>query len=235
MHWSNTILSGWYPSKLSFRQHKITGIFCRLMRLFWCLSECYVSLPKVAGCLSQPTTVSCVTNCYAVCDSDTSFTFIIPSSWATVLSVSFVSPPLRTSEGSFSFCTCSLLPQRLALKDQTLLLSHYHFYRPLTTRYCFGHPLFLSPFLIPTSSSQLTYLHCSSNSKLYSMLSTCPSVTPISIPPILSTYTFLPRFLTPGRITVRLRGGGETRWPPTSQNCQTWFPPVVHLHGNQTN
>lgn len=41
-------------------------------RLFWCLSECYASLPKVAGRLSQFTTVLCVTNCNAVCDSGTS-------------------------------------------------------------------------------------------------------------------------------------------------------------------
>lgn len=62
------------------------------MRLFWCLSECYASLPKAAGCLSQPTTLLCVTNCYAVGDSGISFTLESPSFWATVLSVSFVSP-----------------------------------------------------------------------------------------------------------------------------------------------
>lgn len=140
----------------------------------------------------------------------------------------FSLPPLRLSEGSFSFCTCSLLSHRLALKDQTLLLFHYHFDRSLTTSYCFVRPLFLSPSLIPTSSSQLAYLHCNINSKLYSMLSTCPSVSPISIPPFLSTSASFPRSLTPGRTTVRLRGGGGIRWLPTSQSCQTWCPHAVH-------
>lgn len=120
----------------------------------------------------------------------------------------FFLPPLRTSEGSFSFCTCSLLSHQRALKDQTLLLSLYHFYRSLTTCYYFVRLLFLSPSLIPTSPSRLAY---SINSKLSSMLSTCPPVSPISIPPILSTSASLPCFLTPGRTTVRLRGGGGTR------------------------
>lgn len=154
-------------------------------------------------------------------------TLVIPSSWATLLFLFFL-PPLRLSEGSFSFCTCSLLSHRLALKDQTFLLFHYHFDRSLTTRYCFVRPLFLSPSLIPTSSSRLAYLHCNINSKLYSMLSTCPSVSPISIPPILSTSASLPRSLTTGRTTVRLRGGGGTRWRPTSLNYQTWCLHAVH-------
>lgn len=84
MHWSITILSCWYPSKLPFRQHQNPGIFYHFVRLFWCLSRQLV--------VSQTTTVLCVTNCYAVCDLGISFTLIIPSPWATVLSVSFVSP-----------------------------------------------------------------------------------------------------------------------------------------------
>lgn len=141
--------------------------------------------------------------------SGTSSTLVIPSALAFVLSL-FSLPPLRTSEGSFSFCTCSLLSHQLALKDQTLSLFHYHLDRSLTTL-CFVRPLLLPPFLIPTSSSRLAYLHCNIDSKLYSMLSTCPSVFPMPIPPVLSTSTSVLRFLTPGRITVRLRGGGGTR------------------------
>lgn len=67
------------------------------------------------------------------------------------------------------------------------------------------------------------------------MFSTCPFVSPISIPPAFFTSASLPRFLAPGKTTVRLRGGGGTRWPPTSQNCQTWCPHAVHWHENQTN
>lgn len=136
----------------------------------------------------------------------------------------FSPPPLRISEGSFSFCTRSLLSQRLAWKDQTLLLPHYYFLKIIDYILLFCTSIiFLSPSLILTSSSRLTHLHCNINSKLYSMLSTC-----LSVPPILSTSASLPRFLTAGRITVRLRGGDGTRWLPTSQSCQTWCLPAVH-------
>lgn len=37
-----------------------------------------------------------------------------------------------------------------------------------------------------------------------------------------------------GKTTVKLNGGDGTRWQPTSQNCQTWFPPVVPWLENQT-
>lgn len=119
----------------------------------------------------------------------------------------FSPPPLRISEGSFSFCTRCLLSQRLAWKDQTLLLPHYYFLKIIDYILLFCTSIiFLSPSLILTSSSRLTHLHCNINSKLYSMLSTC-----LSVPPILSTSASLPRFLTAGRITVRLRGGDGTR------------------------
>lgn len=193
MHWSNTILSCWYPSKLAFRQHKITGIFRHFMHLFRYLTRQLV--------VSQPTTMLCVTNCYAVCDSGISFTLIIPSPWATVLCLFSLSPPpLRTSEGAFSSYFCSLFSQQLVLNNQTLS-SHYHFYRSLTTRYCFLCPLFLSPSLIPTSSSQLAYLHCNINSKLYSMLSTCLSVSPSR-----SLLSSLP--LPPSLVSLQ----GESQW-----------------------
>lgn len=100
MHWSNTILSCWYPSKLAFRQHKITGIFRHFMHLFRCLTRQLV--------VSQPTTMLCVTNCYAVCDSGISFTLIIPSPWATVLCLFSLSPPLSGHLKGLSLPTFAL-------------------------------------------------------------------------------------------------------------------------------
>lgn len=67
-------------------------------------------------------------------------------------SLCLFSPHLRMAEGSFSFCTCSLLSHQLAFKDQTLSPFHFHLDRSLTTL-CFVHILFFPPFLIPTSSS----------------------------------------------------------------------------------
>lgn len=204
MHWSITILSCWYPSKLPFQQHQNTGIFYRFMRLFWCLSRQLV--------VSQTTTMLCVTNCYAVCDLGISFTVIIPSPWATVLSVSFVSPSSGHLKG-LSLPTLALFfhedwswTTRLSLL--TLIFTN-HWLHDIV--FCVHN---FSPSPIPTSSSRLAYLHWNINSELYSMLSTCLSVSPISIPPVLSTFASLPLF-TAERTTVRLRGGGGTRWLPT--------------------
>lgn len=167
------------------------------LRTSWCLSRQLV--------VSQPASMSCVTNCYVVCVTRGFLPFDNPYPLNSCPPCLFSLPPLRTSGGSFSFCTCSLF------STTTTLSFHYYFYRLLTTHHCCMCPLFISPSLIPTSSYQLAYLHCNINSKLYSMLSTCLSVSPISIPPIFSTSASLPRFLTPGRITVRLRGEGGTR------------------------
>lgn len=144
-------------------------------------------------------------------------------------SLSLFSPPSQDIWRAFLFLyllSLSLFSTTTGLEQPDSC--HYYFYRSLTTRPRCVCSLFISPSLITTSSYQLAYLHCNINSKLYSMLSTCLSVSPISIPPIFSTSVSLPWFLTSGRITVRLRGEGGTRWPPTSQNCQTWCPPAVH-------
>lgn len=66
-----------------------------------------------------------------------------------------LSPALRKTERPFSFCTCSLFSFKLAVEDQSLLLSHSHFYRSLTAHYYFMLPLLLPPSVIPISSSWL--------------------------------------------------------------------------------
>lgn len=225
MYWSDTILSCWDPSTLSFWKLQITGIFWSSMNLFWCLSECFAFLPMqlVVSINPQLCYVSLTAMLCALRDL---FHFGNPFLLSNC-SLCFVSPLSGYLKG-LSLSAFALFCHTDCLERPVCLAFSLSFLQIIDYTILFVRPLCFSPFLIPTSSSWLTYLHCSINSKLYSTLSTCPFVFPISIPPILSTSASLPHFLTPGRTTVRLKGGGGTRWLPTLPNCQTWCLPAVH-------
>lgn len=153
----------------------------------------------------------CATNCTAQCVRDIVLSrLVILFLWATVRFLYFVSH-LRAAEGSFSFRTCSPFSLNLALTGQTLLFS---FYRPLFAYLFLKIPRFLSSSLIFSYYSWFADVHQNINSKLYSMLSTALPFPP-HINPSSYLHLFHPRSFTPGRITVRLRGGGGTRWLPT--------------------
>lgn len=105
-----------------------------------------MSLSRATGYLSQPITLSCVTNCYVICDSGNSFTLLIFYSWATILSVSF-SSPFQDTEGSFSFCTYSLVTTGLERLCYTTTISIDHWHVIVLCINYFSH--FLSiPFLL---------------------------------------------------------------------------------------
>lgn len=158
--WSNSILFCWYSSKLSSQQHIVTGLSRHFIHLLRCLSRLFLNSPLCYVSLTA-----------MLCDWGISVSLIIPSPWATVLFVSFLSP-LRTSEGSFSSCTCCLFFHNWSWTTKFFILS-FIYYGSLNTCYCFMCPLFPLPSLILTSSSTLAYLHCNINPKLYSILSTC--------------------------------------------------------------
>lgn len=227
MQWSNTFLSCWDTSALLFQQHKITRIFCCFASVL-VPSECFAYFPKEAGFPFQPTTILCVTNCYTVQVKDF-FHSNNPFLFSNYPFCLFCPPlPSQVNWRVFLFRhLLSFITQTGLERPNSFAFSRSFFkflFRSLTSHYCLIRSLHVSPSCTPTSSSWLASLHCNINSKLYS-LSTRPSVSPISIPPL---HLCLIHFLTPGRTTVRLKGGGVIRWLLTSQNYLTWYPPAVH-------
>lgn len=136
--------------------------------------------------VSQPTTVLCITNLWAVCVRDV-FHFDNPFLLSICLLFLFSLPPLRTSEGSFSFCTCSLLSPQLVLKYQTYLLSHCHLGRSFTALYFFAHSfhnLFHFPPFLPVWHTFIATLILNSTpycppARLFSPCQSHPSSRPL--------------------------------------------------------
>lgn len=147
MHWSNTVLSCWEPQRFVIQ----------MTQNYWYFSPLYASVLVLVRMfcffsqgLSQPTTVFCVTNCYAVRDSGTLFTLVIPSSWATVLSVSFLSPLSGHLKGlSLSapalFCHNNW-PWRIRLSCSLIFIDHWLHIIVLSVHY-FSHLLSFPPLL----------------------------------------------------------------------------------------
>lgn len=70
-------------------------------------------------------------------------------------------------------------------------------------------------------------------------ISSAAHLVPISLSPLPNGQMWAPGWdfsslFHAGKITVKLNGVDGTRWQPTSQNCQTWYPPVVPWLANQT-
>lgn len=101
------------------------------------------------GSSGHSTTVFCVTNGYVVCVSETSSTLVIPSSWATVFSVYFVSHHSGQLKGLSLSALALFCHTNWPWKDQTLLLSHSYFWLLVIILYshCFSHLLSFQPLL----------------------------------------------------------------------------------------